>query len=97
MEDGQFREAESEQQKPLRFNFRAPLLQLTQDKTEARIFWQSEGQINANHKQQIIKSIGKDNRTSLYSSLMAPTDAQKNCKRYWPILERAPLGRTCIR
>ena len=33
MEDGQFREAESEEQKSLPFNFRAPRLQLTQDKT----------------------------------------------------------------
>ena len=31
MEDGQFREAESEEQKSLPFNFGAPRLQLTQD------------------------------------------------------------------
>ena len=66
MEDGQFREAESEEQKSLPFNFRAPRLQLTQDKSQARIFWQSQGQIIADHKQQMVKSIGKDNRTSLY-------------------------------
>ena len=77
MEDGQFREAESEEQKSLPFNFRAPRLQLTQDKSQARIFWQSQGQIIANHKQQMIKSIGKHNRTSLYSSSMAPTDGQR--------------------
>ena len=77
MEDGQFREAESEEQKSLPFNFRAPRLQLTQDKSQARIFWQSQGQIIADHKQQMVKSIGKDNRTSLYSSWMAPTDAQR--------------------
>ena len=77
MEDGQFREAESEEQKSLPFNFRAPRLQLTQDKSQARIFWQSKGQIIADHKQQMVNSIGKDSRTSLYSSWMAPTDAQR--------------------
>ena len=77
MEDGQFREAESEEQKSLPFNFRAPRLQLTQDKSQARICWQSQGQIIADHKQQMVNSIGKDNRTSLYSSWMAPTDAQR--------------------
>ena len=77
MEDGQFREAESEEQKSLPFNFRAPRLQLTQDKSQARIFWQSQGQLIADHKQQMVNSIGKDNRTSLCSSWMAPTDAQR--------------------
>ena len=77
MEDGQFREAESEEQKSLPFNFRAPRLQLTQDKSQARICWQSQGQIIADHKQQMVKSIGKNNRTSLCSSWMAPTDAQR--------------------
>ena len=70
-------EAESEDQKSLPFNFRASRLQLTQDKSNARIFWQSSGQIIADHKHQMVKSIGKDNRTSLVSSLMAPTDAQQ--------------------
>ena len=64
-------------QKSLPFNFCAPRLQLTQDKSKARIFWQSRGQIIADHKEQMVKSIGKDNRTSLVSSLMAPTDAQQ--------------------
>ena len=77
MGDGQFREAESEEQKSLPFNFRAPRLQLTQDKSQARIFWQSQGQIIADHKQHMVKRIGKDNMTSLYSSWMAPTDAQR--------------------
>ena len=77
MEDGQFREAESEEQKSLPFNFRAPRLQRTQAKSQARICWQSQGQIIADHKQQMVKSIGTDNRTSLVSSLMAPTDAQR--------------------
>ena len=77
MDDGQVGEADSEEQKPLPFNFRAPRLQLTQDKSQARIFWHSQGQIIADHKQEMVKSIGKDNRTSLYSSWMAPTDAQR--------------------
>ena len=77
MEDGQFREAESEEQKSLPFNFRAPRLQLTQDKSQARIFWQSQGQLIADHKQQMVSSIGKDSMTPLYSSWMAPTDAQR--------------------
>ena len=77
MEDGQFQEAELEEQKSLPCNFRAHRLQPMQDKRRARIFWQSSGQIIADHKEQMVKSIGKDNRTSLVSSLMAPTDAQQ--------------------
>ena len=77
MEDCQFREAESEEHKSLPINFRAPRLQLTQGKSQARIFWQSQGQIIADRTQQVVKSIGKDNRTSLISSWMAPTDAQR--------------------
>ena len=76
MEDGQFQEAELEEQKPLPFNFRVPRLQLTQDKRQARIFWQTQGQIIAHHDQQMVKSIGKNYRTSLCSSWMASTDAQ---------------------
>ena len=36
MEDDEFREAESEEQKSLPFKFRAPRLQLTQDATVAQ-------------------------------------------------------------
>ena len=77
MEDGQFQEAELEEQKSLPFNFRAPRLQLMPDKRRARIFWQSSGQIIADHKEQMVNGIGKGNRTSLVSSLMALTDAQR--------------------
>ena len=77
MEDAQFREAESEEQESLPFNFRAPRLQLTHDTSQARIFWQSQGQIIADHMQHMVKSIVKDNRTRLYSSWMALTDAQR--------------------
>ena len=60
MEEGQFREAESEEeQKALPFNFLAPGRQLTQ------------GQNIADQKQQMVKSLGEENRTSLYSSCMA--------------------------
>ena len=80
MEHGQNREAESEEQKSLPFNFRAPRLQLTQDKSQARISWQSQGQIIADHKQQMVKSIGKDNKTSLCSSWMAAREAERQLK-----------------
>ena len=87
MEDGQCREAESEVQKSLPFNLRAPRLQLTRNKSQARDFWQAQGQIIADHQQQMVNSIGKDNRTSLYSSWMAPTDAQRKLPhatgRFW--------------
>ena len=43
--------------------------------------WQSQGKIIAEQKEHMVKRIGKsskaDNRTSLYSSWMAPTDAQR--------------------
>ena len=77
MEDGQFREAESEEQKSLPFNFRAPRLQLRQDKRQAHIFWHSQGQIIADHKQHMVNSILKDNKTSLNASWVAPTHAQR--------------------
>ena len=77
MEYGQFREAESEEQKSLPSNFRAPRSQLTQYTSQSHICWQSQGQIIADHKQQMVNSIGKDSMTSLCSSLMAPTDAQR--------------------
>jgi len=77
MEDGQFREAESEEQKSLPFNFSAPRLQLTHDASQARILWQSQGQIIADHTQQMVNIIGTDNKTSLCSSWVAPTDAQR--------------------
>ena len=60
MEDGQFREAESEEQKSLPFIFRAPRLQLTRDKSQARIFWQSQGHIIAERKvQTLLADLGK--------------------------------------
>ena len=77
MEAGQVREAESEKQKPLPFNFRAPSLQFTKDKSQARFFWQSQGQIVADHKQHMVNSIGKDNRTYLCSSWMVTTEAER--------------------
>ena len=77
MEDGQFQEAESEVQKSLPFSFRDPRLQLTQAKSQTRICWQTQGHIIADHKHQTVKSIGNDTMTSMYSSWMAPPDAQR--------------------
>ena len=69
--------AKSEKQKPLPFNFRVPRIQLKTDESQARIFWQSQGQIVADHQQHMVNSVGKDNRTSLYSSWMATTEAER--------------------
>ena len=77
MEDGKCGEAEWEEEKSLPFHFPAPRLHLTEDKSEGRIYWQSEGQIIAEHKEQMVKRIGKTNRTYLVSSWMAATDAQR--------------------
>ena len=77
MDDGQVRQPESEQQTPLPFNFRPPRLQFTKDKNQARIFWQSQGQIVADHKQHMVASIGKNNRTYLCASWMATTEAER--------------------
>ena len=87
MEDGEFREAESEKQNVLSFKFRAPRLQLTQDKSQARIFWQSQGQIIADHKQHMVNDIGKDNRTSLCSSWQAPTEAERQLETLLAVLK----------
>ena len=54
------REAESEEQKSLPFNFIAPRLQLSQDKSKVRIVWQSRGQIIADHKEQTQGANGKE-------------------------------------
>ena len=56
-------------QKSFPFNFCAPRLHLEAN-GKARIVWQSRGQIIADHKEQMVKSIGKDNRTSLFLSLI---------------------------
>ena len=77
MEDGQVGEADSEKQKPLPFNFRAPCLQVAKDNSKARIFWQAKGQIVADHKQHMVNSVGKGNRTSLYSSWMLRSEAER--------------------
>ena len=77
MEDCQFRETESEEQKTLPFNFRAPRLPLTQDKSQARIVWQSQGQIIVEHREQLVKRIGMEKRTSLYSIYLARTEGER--------------------
>ena len=67
--------------KSLPFNFCAPRLEVRQDKSQARMVWQSEGKIIVDHKEHMVKRIAKsskrEKRTSLYSSYMAPTDAQR--------------------
>ena len=67
-----------EKQKSLPFNFSAPRLQLKPDKSQARMAWQSQGKIIADHKEHMVKKVREaDNKTSLYSSWMASTDAQR--------------------
>ena len=88
MEDGQFRQAESEEQKSLPFNFRAPRLQLTQDKSQARICWQSQGQIIADHKQQMVRASGRRTGHHCIHHGWLLQMHNENCKRYWPILEK---------
>ena len=51
-------------QKSLPFDFDAPRLQLRHDKSDARISSQSHGQIIEDDKQHVVKSIGKENKTS---------------------------------
>ena len=64
--------------KSLPFNFCAPRLQVRQDKSQARMVWQSEGKIIVDHKEHMVKRIANArNSTCLYSSWMALTDAQR--------------------
>ena len=76
MEDGQGREADTNEQKSLPFNFRAPHLEFTRDKSQARIVWSSQGQVVVDHKQHMVASIDKTNRTKIYGSWMATTEAR---------------------
>ena len=77
MEECQVREAGSEKQKPLPFNFRAPWLEFTKDNIKARIWWEAKGQIVADHQQHMVNSVGKGNRTRLKSSWMLSTEAKQ--------------------
>ena len=67
-----------EKQKSLPFKFRVPRLQHSRDKSQARISWRSQGKTIADHKEHMVKKVREaDNFTYLYSSWMAPTDAQR--------------------
>ena len=59
------------------FQFRAPWLQFTQDGSKARIRWQAQGAIVAAHKQHMVNSVGKSDRTWLYSSWMPSAEAKR--------------------
>ena len=61
----------------LPFNFHTPCLQLTKDESKARIQWQAKGNVVANHKQHMVNSVSKENKTSLYSSWMPSAEAKR--------------------
>ena len=67
-----------EEQKSLPFKFRAPRLQHSPDKSQARISWRSQGKVIADHKEHMVKKVREaDNFTYLCSSRMAPADGQR--------------------
>ena len=70
-------DVDSEKQKPLPCHFHTPCLQLTKDESKARIHWQAKGNVVANHKQHMVNSVSKENKTSLYSSWMPSAEAKR--------------------
>ena len=70
-------DVDSEKQKPLPFHFQTPCLQFTKDESKARIRWQAKGNVVANHKQHMVNSVSKENKTSLYSSWMPSAEAKR--------------------
>ena len=76
MENGQVREEESEKQKPLPFNFRVPGLQFAKYRSKARVLSQAQGQIVV-CQQHMVNSVGKHNRTYLYSTWMFRSEAER--------------------
>ena len=70
-------DVDSEKQKPLPFHFQTPCLQFTKDESKSRIHWQAKGNVVANHKQHMVNSVSKENKTSLYSSWMPSAEAQR--------------------
>ena len=70
-------DVDSEKQKPLPFHFQTPCLQFTKDESKARIHWQAKGNVVANHKQHMVNSVSKENKTSLYSSWMPSAEAKR--------------------
>ena len=70
-------DVDSEKQKPLPFHFQTPCLQFTKDESKARIHWQAKGNVVANHKQHMVNSVSKENKTSLYSLWMPSAEAKR--------------------
>ena len=70
-------DVDSEKQKPLRFNFQTPCLQLTKDESKARIRWQAKSNVIANHRQYMVNSVSKENHTSLYSLWTPSAEAKR--------------------
>ena len=70
-------DVDSEKQEPLPFHFKTPCLQFTKDESKARIHWQAKGNVVANHRQHMVNSVSKENKTSLYSSLMLSAEAKR--------------------
>ena len=70
-------DVDSEKQKPLPFHFQTPCLQFTKDESKARIHWQAKGNVVANHKQHMVNSVSKENKTSLHSSWMPSAEAKR--------------------
>ena len=60
----------------LPLNFHTPCLQLKK-LGKARIHWQAQGNVVANHKQHMVYSVSKENKTSLYSSCMPSAEAKR--------------------
>ena len=70
-------DVDSEKQKPLPFRFQTPFLECSKDKSKARIHWQQQGLIVANHRQRMVNCVSEKNTTSLYSSWMPSAEAER--------------------
>ena len=70
-------DVDSEKQKPLPFHFQIPCLQFSKDASKARIRWQAKSNVVANHRQYMVNSVSKENKTSLHSSWMPSAEAKR--------------------
>ena len=77
MADGPSGEAKSGQQKPLPFNFRTPLLELSKDNSKARITWNCQGHVLQDHREHIVASVDRNNRTQLSSPWSLRSEAER--------------------
>ena len=77
MADGPSGEAKSGQQKPLPFNFRTPLLELSKDNSKARITWNCQGHVLQDHREHIVASVDQNNRTQLSSPWSLRSEAER--------------------